>query len=332
MGKQLSPQDRDQIAVMVGQGKSKREIGRLLGFNHTTICREISRNRWGDTYVSIHAQAVTNSRKKEAGKRHPLKDPQTYAYVLERLRWSWSPEQISGRLKRNNGGQQVICFETIYSFIFAPENKRLKLWEYLPRKQKRRKHHHGRKAQRVRIPDRVSIHLRPKRIESRDEVGHWEGDSVIGRQTKGKVIHTEVERKTRFLQAQVISSKSASDTIVAQLKIFQSLPSFLRQTVTIDNGLEFVQHSKLHQLNMNTYFADPYCSCQRGTNENHNGLLRRYLPKKTSFQNLTQEDLDDIVAEINNRPKKCLDYQTPTEALQYELIKKGLGGAFQPRM
>lgn len=332
MGKQLSPQDRDQIAVLVGQGKSRREIGKLLGFDHTTIGREIIRNGWGDGYVAIRAQSVAIRRKQLAGVRHPLKDATTYAYVLERLRWGWSPEQISGRLKKKNHNQTVICFETIYSFIFAPENKHLKLWEYLPRKQKHRKHQRGRTAKRVRIPDRVSIHLRPKRIESRKEVGHWEGDSVIGTQTKGKVIHTEVERKTRYLIAQLIDSKSASDTIVAQLEMFRSLPKPLRLTVTTDNGLEFTQHNQLKQLKMNTYFADPYCSCQRGTNENTNGLLRRYLPKKTSFKNLTQEELDDIVTEINHKPRKCLGYQKPIEAIQYELVKKGLGGAFQPRM
>lgn len=332
MGKQLLPQDRDQIAMMMGQGKSKRAIGRLIGFDHTTINREIKRNGWGGGYVAIHAQVTSQTRKQEAGKRHPLKDPETYAYILERLRWGWSPEQISGRLKLDHHNQSVICFETIYTFIFAPANKHLKLWEFLPRKQKHRKRQRGRKAQRVRIPDRVSIHLRSKRIESRKEVGHWEGDSIIGRQTKGKIIHTEAERKTRFLMAQVVNSKSAYDTVTTQLLLFQSLPPFLRQTVTTDNGLEFAHHSKLHQLDMDTYFADPYCSGQRGTNENHNGLLRRYLPKKMSFQNLDQSELDDIVTEINNRPKKCLNYQTPAEALQYELVKKGQGGAFQSRM
>jgi IS30 family transposase len=332
MGKQLSPQDRDQIAVFVGQRKTLREIGRILGFDHTTIGREIKRNRWGNSYVSIHAQSVTDERKQNAGKRHPLKDQQIYAFVLEKLHFGWSPEQISGRLKRENQNRPVICPETIYAYIYAPENKQLRLWEYLPRKQKHRKHQHGRKAQRVRIPDRVSIHLRPKYIEKREQLGHWEADSVIGRQTKGPVIHTEVERKTRFFVAQLIHSKSAPDTIAAQLTIFQSLPPCLRHTVTTDNGLEFAQHTKLHQLNISTYFADTYCSGQRGTNENHNGLLRRYLPKKTSFQDLTQSELDDIVVEINNRPKKCLDYQTPAEALQYELAKKGLGGAIQSRM
>jgi transposase, IS30 family len=332
MHKQLSPQDRDQIAVMVGAGKSKREIGRLLGFNHTTIGREIARNRWGDTYVSIHAQAVTNKRKQEAGKRPPLKDSKTHAYVKRRLLWGWSPEQISGRLKRRNGGVSVICPETIYAYIYAPENKALKLWEHLPRKQKHRKHQYGRSSQRVRIPDRVSIHSRPEEVEERIEIGHWEADSVIGRQTKGAIIHTAVERKTRFLIAKLVPAKSAGETIAVQRDIFQAMPSCMRKSVTTDNGLEFAQHTKLHTLGVATYFADPYCSGQRGTNENHNGLLRRYLPKKTSFQSLTQSELNDMVAEINHRPKKCLDYQTPAEALEYELTKKGLSGAFQLRM
>jgi transposase, IS30 family len=234
-------------------------------------------------------------------------------------------------LKREHD-HSVICPETIYAFIYAPQNKQLRLWEYLPRKQMHRKKQGGRTAQRVRIPDRVSIHLRPRRIETRHEVGHWEADSIIGRQTKGPIIHTAVERKTRYLVAGLLPARSAAATITYQLQLFSSLPAYLRRSVTTDNGLEFVEHQQLHSLKVSTYFADPYASWQRGTNENHNGLLRRYLPKKTPFTHLTQEDLDDMVEEINHRPKKCLAWQTAAEALHYELTKKGLSGAFQPRM
>ena len=311
MAKQFSPLDRDQLALLVNQGKSYREISKHLGFHHTTISREVRRNGWHHTYVAIHAQAVSVKRKQVAGKRHPLKDQGTYAYVLEHLRWGWSPEQVSGRLQRDRG-YPVICPETIYTFIYAPQTKRLRLWEYLPRKQKHRKKQHGRAAQRARIPNRVSIHLRPVTVETRTELGHWEADSVIGRQVKGKVIHTAVERKTRYLLAHLLPAKTASDTITAQLKLFvQDWPQFVRRSVTMDNGLEFVEHTKLQSISMATYFADPYASYQRGTNENHNGLLRRYLPKRTSFENLTQDELEDIVAEINHRPRKCLGYQTP---------------------
>lgn len=246
-----------------------------------------------------------------------------YSCVIDKLRNGWSPEQISGRLKLERGCQ-IISHESIYRFIYDPKNKDKKLWEYLTRKQRKRYKKYGRKVQRTRIPNRVSIHARGKRVNNRKQFGHWEADSVIGKQTKSKIIHTEVERKTRYLQAIIINSKLSTDTIEAQKQIFSKLPA---KTVTMDNGTEFVKHEELNQLGIKTYFADPYCSGQRGTNENTNGLIRRYLPKKTSFENLAQEDLDDIVFEINNRPRKVLQFSTPFEVLQKSLSIKG--GAFR---
>jgi len=262
---QIQPKERDKIAVWFSKGLSIREISRRLKRNPSTICRELKRNSFkGKCYVAIHAQGISDQRKSKTNKTHPQKAPWVYSYVLKKLREGWSPEQISGRLRLKKG-KTVICPETIYSFIYKEENKDKRLWEYLPRKQKRRRKKYGRKTQKIRIPNRVSIHLRHKTIEKRKEFGHWEGDSVIGRQTKSKVIHTEVERKTRYLQARVIASKSSIDTVEAQKKIFSLVPA---QTVTLDNGLEFAKHEQLHRLGIKTYFADPYCSGQRGTNEN----------------------------------------------------------------
>jgi len=176
------------------------------------------------------------------------------------------------------------------------------------------------------------MHLRDKNknIFDKKEFGHWEGDSVIGRQTKGKIIHTEVERKTRLLKARIASDKSSIKTINAQIKIFTTIPKKARKSTTLDNGLEFAKHFILWQFGTMTYFADPYSSWQRGSNEYHNGLIRRYLPKKTSFNNLDQQELDDITEEINNRPRKVLKFSTPKEAFQHELRVKG--GAIPSRM
>lgn len=323
---QLQPNERDKIAILKAKGLSIRDIGRQLGRHHTVISRELKRNRFGDDYIAIHAQSLVNKRKVTSRHRHPLKNKLIYSYVIDKIRQGWSPEQIAGRLKLENG-QSAISWETIYQFIYDPNNKGKRLWEYLPRKQKKRRKKYGRRVSKERIPDRVSIHSRDKTIETRLTYGHWEGDSVIGKQIKCKVIHTEVERKTRFLQAKLINSKSSLDTIQAQLDIFTKLPAL---TITLDNGLEFTKHQLLRKLGIKTYFADPYQSGQRGTNENTNGLLRRYLPKKISFSNLTQEELDDIVWEINNRPRKVLQFSTPFEALQKELLIKG--GAFPSRM
>jgi len=317
---QIQPNERDKIAVWFWSGLSIREIGRRLGRNPSTICRELKRNRWGDGYEAIQAQRVSRLRKGYTNRTHPQKAKWVYSYVLEKLKEGWSPEQISGRLKVEKG-EKIIHWETIYRWVHLPEHESKRLWEYLTLKRKRRHKKYGRKVQRVRIPNRVSIHLRDKRIEKRKQFGHWEGDSVIGRQTKGKVIHTEVERKTRYLQAIIINSKSSTDTVAAQKKIFTQLPA---KTVTLDNGTEFVKHEELNKLGVKTFFADPYCSGQRGTNENTNGLLRRYLPKKTNFENLDQEELDDIVSEINNRPKKVLKFSTPFEELQKSLLVNGV--------
>lgn len=307
--------------MLHAQGVRVREIGRLLDREHSTVLRELRRNRFGQGYNAIHAQHVAEERKSLAGRRHPLKDNATYAYVLEKLKEGWSPEQIAGRLEVEKG-ERVICHETIYGFIYTKALKEDRLWEYLPRKQKHRHKKHGRKSQRVGIPDRVSIHERPERINNRLEVGHWEGDTVEGKGHRGG-IHTEVERVSRFMLAKKVVEITSEHTITVQEEMFCELPEVLRKSTTLDNGRENRFHTRLQALGMETYFADPYSSWQRGTNEYHNGLLRRYLPKKTSFKTLTQEELDDIVWEINNRPRKVLQYKTPREILS---------GAIQLRM
>lgn len=307
----LTAQERDMIAVWIGGGIKLREIGRRLGRSVSTISDEIKRNDYQGHYVAIHAQSVTDERKIKARKRHPLKDKTTYTYVLNKLECGWSPEEISGRLKRKYG-ETVICHETIYQFIYAEENKEKKLFEYLPRKQKKRKKQSGRKVHKSHITDRISIHLRPEEVNQRLVFGHWEGDTVEGKGHKDG-IHTEAERVSRMLAAIKVEAITSELAVVAQKKIFSVLPEKARKSTTLDNGRENHLHSQLKEINMDTYFADPYSSWQRGTNEYHNGLLRRYLPKGTSFVGLTQEELDDIVWEINNRPRKCLDYQTPQE-------------------
>lgn len=309
----LKASDRDLLALWRAQGISIREMGRRLNRDPSVISREFARNKTKGEYIAIAAEAKARERKRKAGFREPLKSKEVYSLVMERLRWGWSPQIIAGRLKRENNRVTVICHETIYTFIFDPKNKPLKLWQLLPRGQAKRRKWYGRKTSKERIPNRISIHERPEEIETREEFGHWEGDSVIGKGHK-QAVHTEVERTSRYLQAKYLSEFNSQSTVEAQRAIFEALPENARKTITLDNGLEFVKHQELtKQLGVKVYFADPYSSFQRGTNENTNGLLRRYIPKKTSFKGLTQVDLDDIVWEINNRPKKCLEYATPKE-------------------
>lgn len=310
--KKLTAEERDQIALMRGRDESVRTIAAFLRRSPGTISDELTRNRLpnGD-YVAIHAQAVTEARKRKAGKRHPLKSEQVYAYVVEKLREGWSPEQIAGRLKLEQG-KPVICHETIYRYIYSDEGRKRGLSEYLPWKRTKRRNKHGRRVHRSRIPDRASIHNRPIEVSSRAEFGHWEGDTVEGRGHKDG-IHTEVERVSRLMLAVKVKQVSSEEAIKAQKAMFAPLPAKARKSTTLDNGRENHRHKELAELGMATYFADPYSSWQRGTNEYHNGLLRRYLPKGSSFDDLDDDELADMLYEINNRPRKVLNYNTPQE-------------------
>lgn len=322
--------ERDLLAQYRAQGKGVRAIARLFGRSHSTIVRELTRNGTPHGYVAIAAAGTAHQRLHRSHGRHPLKDASTYAYVLEKLRWGWSPEQIAGRLNKEQG-KPIIHHETIYRYIYSTEAKPKRLWEYLPWHHGRRRVLYGRKTKRGQIPNKVSIHDRPEEIETRKDVGHWEGDSVVGK-GKRSGLHTEVERKTRYTQARLLFSLTSEETLLAQRILFAAFPQEVRKSTTVDNGLEFAKHETLTQtLNLPVYFADPYSSYQRGTNEYHNGLLRRYFPKGTDFTILTQQDVDEVVEEINAKPRKCLQWDTPTEQFCRYTTER-TGGAFLLRM
>jgi len=319
----LTDEDRDKLARWQAQNVSMREMARRLNRSVSSISDEFKKGGQVDgEYIAIRAQRLAEERKANSYRRHPLKNDWLYAYVHEKLREGWSPEQIEGRLKKDYPGRKDrhINHETIYRFIYSESNKDKKLWEYLPRKQKKRRKQRGRKVHRGRIPDRVSIHERPEAVNEKTEFGHWEGDSIEGRRSRKDGIHTEVERISRKLYARKIGRIASREAADAMLSIFGNLPSSARHSTTLDNGREHHLHMEVtNRLKTKVFFADPYSSWQRGSNEYHNGLIRRYLPKGTDFADLTQEELDDIVEEINNRPRKCLDYATPNEVFSEEL-------------
>lgn len=256
----------------------------------------------------------------------------------------WSPEQIAGRLKYvdyPDDSSWHICHETIYRFIYKEKtdltsqeiqrqrvlDKRKStsknlvtvtdhtrpLWEYLRRKQVKRRKLKGRKVHRVRIPDRVSIHDRPTLIAERKQFGHWEGDSIVGKNhTSG--LHTEYERLSSFTRFEKMEGISAETFLKAAEGIFGKLPQYARRSTTLDNGSEHVSHTKLwNRYRMKTYFADPYSAWQRGGNENANLWIRYYFPKGTDFSTITNEELKDVEWELNNRPRKRLNFKTPQE-------------------
>lgn len=323
--KEFTERERDKLAVLRAQGVGVRGCARKLDRGVSTVSEELRRGSLPTgEYIAIHAQRLSEVRKAHRQERETLKNPWLYAHVWDKLREGWSPEQIAGRLKKDYPADRSrhVSPETIYQFIYAPEQADKRLWEYLPRKQKKRRKQLGRSVHKSRIPNRVSIHDRPVEIESRELFGHWEGDTVEGQRSKHDGIHTEVERKSRKLLARKVGRIASRETTDAQLVLFANLPPAARLTTTLDNGREHHLHGELTEaLAVAVYFADPYSSWQRGTNENTNGLLRRYLPKRTDFTTLTQGELDDIVEEINNRPRKCLDYATPNEVFLDEITR-----------
>lgn len=310
--KKITSAERDKIAQWVSQKVGVREIARRLEKAPSSVSEELARNTHKEAgYVAIHAQRLAETRIMEARKRHPLKNAQMFAYTHEKLRRGWSPEMIAGKLEKENG-RRVISHEAIYQYIYAPENARLNLFEYLPWKRTKRKKKRGRGVHKSRIPQRVSIHERPERVNARAEFGHWEGDTIEGKWHRNG-IHTEAERVSRLLAAKKVSRIASEETIAAQCSMFGNMPQAARHSTTLDNGRENHLHYELGELGMKTYFADPYSSWQRGTNEYHNGVLRRYLPKGTDFDTIDDEELKDIVDEINNKPRKCLGWYTPKE-------------------
>lgn len=326
---QLNSKERDQLAVWKAAGVSNKECARRLGRNPSTIGRELARNDWHDTeqhyYVAIHAQALAKQRAtKAAHAKPPLKNTKVFAYVTDHLKQGWSPDQIAGRLKRGHPTDRTwwIGTETIYQWLYQPAQVQAGWYEYLRRKQKKRRKQHGRAVHRSQIPDRISIHDRPQEVNNRTEFGHWEGDTVEGRRHKDG-IHTEVERVSRQIAAKKVTAITSQAAVNAQQGIFGILPPHARKPTTLDNGRETHMHTVLREdLGLDTYHADPYSSWQRGTNEHGNWHLRYYFPKGTDFRTVTEKELQDVVWEINNRPRKILDYQTAHEVFS-QLLAKG---------
>lgn len=302
------------ICLWHSQGISNIEIGKKLGRNKATIGREIKRNMSENGYyVAISAQAKVDKRKVVSRSRHPLKNKQIFEYVIKKIRSGWTPDLIAGRLKVRCD-KSIISPETIYTFIYSdhPKAKELKLWEYLPKHKKKRTRKFGRKTQKVHIPARISIHDRPTEIDKRKSVGHWEGDTMEGVAHKNG-LHVEIERVTRLIAAKKINKINSFETIKAQKEIFGKIPAKFKKSVTLDNGKEFYLHQDLNDLGIKTYFADSYSAWQKGSVENGIGIIRRYFPKKTDLTNITQLEVNEVIFEINNRPRKILNYQTPQE-------------------
>ena len=315
----ITASERDQIGVLLASRVSQNEIARKLGRSRSSVSYEIKHNSQGGEYHPIQANYLSRERNLASQRKHALKDSSLYDYVIDKLRWGWSPEQIAGRLKKHNQGKTVISYETIYRYIYGPKGQQENLREYLPRAHKKRYPKRHRKSYRRGIPNRMNISLRSKQANARKEFGHWEADVVEGRAHSGG-IQTLLERKTRYYQARLLPNIDSEYGVRAQKRLLSRLPQAALKSVVFDNGRENYNHEQLQRdLSIQTYFCDPYAAWQKGANENHNGILRRYIPKKTDLSTVHQWELYLIIEEMNNKPRKCLKYQTPKEAFKQEL-------------
>ena len=314
--KHLSQEEREIIANLLSGGSSLGDIAKAVGRNKGTISREIKRNCPPERrrYVPCRAHARACERKTNANTHERLKNALVRQYVKDGLAEGWSPEQISGRIQIDHP-RQSIHHEAIYQYIYHPRNPdRLEMIQLLRRAHKKRRNKSiGRKVRKATIPNKKPIDDRPKSVEGRRQYGHWEGDSLISRKSKA-ALNTLVERKSRLVLITKLPRKGAEETNQAIIERLKKLPAKGRLTLTLDNGTENAKHEQLTaKLGIRCYFARPYASWERGTNENANGLIRWYLPKGTDFRTITPEQIVRVENLLNNRPRKCLGYRTPLE-------------------
>lgn len=300
---------------------SLREIARRLGRHHSTISRELRRNGpVCSSWVYWHEGAQQQALQRRSQPRHRRK----YAHAalvgrVERcLRQQWSPEAIAGRLRLDypENESMRVSAETIYRWVYRDAAQGGSLFACLCKRNKKRRRQRRYGSGRGLIPGRISIADRPALVASRQRFGDWEGDTVEGAKGSGNIA-THVERKSRYLIAANLINKTAALTAQAVIAAYRRIPKRLRQTLTLDNGKEFARFKDIENgTGLIIYFADPYSAWQRGTNENTNGLLRRYFPKGSDFKTMTEKTLASAVKKLNHRPRKCLGYQTPHEVFQ----------------
>lgn len=306
---------------------SLREIGRILGRSDATIGRELKRNKTGSgkrsneylifAYIPCKAQVKSDKRAIKQRYKAPLKNPKVFLYVREHLREGWTPEEISGRLLQDHPGESIST-ETIYRYIYSQNFKTrgLKLWEYLVNHRPKRMKKGGRKVKRAsKIPNATSIDLRPEEINLRKEIGHWETDNVIGKQTDKTALSVTVERLTRLTILSLIK-RSADSKTAALINRFSEFPDRTRITLTADNGAENTNHQQITtSLGFSVFFCHAYHSWEKGTVENTNQRIRRYIPKGLSIDTLTEAQIKALEVKLNSTPRKCLNFLTPYEKM-----------------
>jgi IS30 family transposase len=320
--KRMTLEEREQIHALVNQGKSNREISATLNRSHTTISKEL--RRCGTKYEYSPSKAHKQARGKDPQRgRGRIIDtrPEVFHEVLKRLFLKHSPEQISKSIKSENADAPLkwISHESIYQYIYAfPRGELRKIFTgFLRSKRRLRKDRSKVHSRRGQIPDAIPISQRPKEVEDRIVPGHWEGDLIIGKDHKS-ALGTLVERTTRLvILIPIKGKKDAKNVREAFAEVFNEIDPTVRLSMTYDRGTEMAEHKFLtEETGVKVYFADPSSPWQLGTNENTNGLIRQYFPKKTDFSKVTLEEIKFAQDELNERPRKVLNWGTPKKAFQ----------------
>lgn len=306
----LSLHERERVAVWRGQGMSLRDIASKLGRSASTLSREWNRNRSLHGYWPQKAQARANHRLCN-GHKHPRLKTRVMQFEVERmLGFGWSPELIAGRIRTHRSELPSISPEAIYQWIYA---QRPDLVGYLLRAHPKRRKRWKTKQHGSRIPDRKSILERPASINDRSQSGHWESDLIVG--SGRAALQVAVERRSRLTRIEKIPNKTAIASRTALEFMWAPLPASLRRSVTYDNGLENTEHLILNErLGMQSWFCQPYHSWEKGQVENTNGLIRRFIPKRANLDQLQDDRIRSIEKWLNERPRKVLNFKTPSEA------------------
>ena len=304
---QLTYEQRYQICALVKASQNQSQIARLVGCHKSTISRELRRNRGRKKYYAKLATKLAAERQRNS--HRPRIAAQTWRTVERYLRQKWSPEQIQGKLKKQQ--QPTISHERIYQYVYADKRSGGTLHSHLrsQKAQRKRARWYMRRGQ---IPNRTSIEQRPQIVAAKRRLGDWEGDTIIGARHQGAIL-SMTERKSKLIRLRKLCGKTARELRQESIKLLLPLKARVH-TITLDNGKEFCEHQAIASaLQARIYFAHPYASWERGLNENSNGLIRQYFPKKYDFTRITNTELRRVERQLNNRPRKSLGYRTPNE-------------------
>ena len=312
---QLTQEQRYQIYALLKTEHSQIKIANVIGVHKSTISRELRRNRGQRGYRPQQAHRFAEQRRRKSVRNRI--STQTWGQIEEKLREDWSPEQVSGWLKNNT--ETSVSHEWVYQHIYRDKWAGGDLHKHL-RCQKKRRKRTGDYDRRGKIPNQVSIEDRPEIVDNRERIGDWEADTIIGAGKQGAIV-TLVERKSRFTLLKQVTRRTAAAVEEAIPDLLKPYPTAVH-TITFDNGKEFANHQNIAQkLQADMFFAHPYSSWERGTNENTNGLIRQYFPKGSAFSSITDDQVFFVKERLNDRPRKCLDFLAP--AMVFSQVSPG---------